>query len=437
MKLGRTMWLSASLLALSSQTALVTAQDMEAWQARTVDQVLSELEVDENQQVTYIVKEGDTLGVIAEAMKIELHYLANINGIDNVDLILPGTKLVAQFNQDQQATNLTVDTPQGQSYNIELPVNLTSDLAADDTAVPEFDALTEESVGDMTLIGGGEESENLAQTETVEASSVNQSYSPTMVEEWVKESPTTDVETISEASQDDSALLEVNSEDLVSTPVETNSDNTDASLADATQVDSSAVVDDSSLETVVTEEVTAPTETQLEPVVEDTTAVEVPAEVPAEEIPESVQEDVAAESEIQSEDIVVEDSTTVEETVDQTASSSIDPTANPENAGLQANVAAFKEEVASKFGVTSFSLYRAGDTGDHGTGKAVDFMVPVGSQLGDDIANYSIANMAANGISYVIWEQQIYGDWNNTWTPMEDRGSTTANHYDHVHVSFY
>ena len=109
MKFGKTMWMSASLLALSSQAAMATAQDMSSWQARTVDQVLAELEVDENQQVTYLVKEGDTLSVIAEAMQIELHYLANINGIDNVDLILPGTKLVAQFNQDQQATNLTVN----------------------------------------------------------------------------------------------------------------------------------------------------------------------------------------------------------------------------------------------------------------------------------------------------------------------------------------
>ena len=64
-------------------------------------------------------------------------------------------------------------------------------------------------------------------------------------------------------------------------------------------------------------------------------------------------------------------------------------------------------------------------------------LVPVGSQLGDDVANYAVNSMGNHKISYVIWEQQIYGDWDHQWKQMEDRGSVTANHYDHVHVSFY
>ena len=104
-------------------------------------------------------------------------------------------------------------------------------------------------------------------------------------------------------------------------------------------------------------------------------------------------------------------------------------------AGLSANAAAFRDLVVSMYGVTAYGL-RSGDSGDHGTGLAVDFMVPVGSELGDAIANFAIANMGSYGISYVIWEQQIYGDWSYSWVPMEDRGSITANHYDHVHVSF-
>ena len=48
-----------------------------------------------------------------------------------------------------------------------------------------------------------------------------------------------------------------------------------------------------------------------------------------------------------------------------------------ENAGLQPQTAAFKEEVANLFGITSFSGYRPGDSGDHGKGLAIDFMVPV------------------------------------------------------------
>ena len=113
-----------------------------------------------------------------------------------------------------------------------------------------------------------------------------------------------------------------------------------------------------------------------------------------------------------------------------------------ENAGLQPQTAAFKEEVANLFGITSFSGYRPGDPGDHGKGLAIDFMVPVSSALGDQIADYAIQNMASRGISYIIWKQRFYAPFDSkygpayTWNPMPDRGSVTENHYDHVHVSF-
>lgn len=112
-----------------------------------------------------------------------------------------------------------------------------------------------------------------------------------------------------------------------------------------------------------------------------------------------------------------------------------------ENAGLQPQTAAFKEEVANLFGITSFSGYRPGDPGDHGKGLAIDFMVPVSSALGDQIAEYAIQNMASRGINYIIWKQRFYAPYDSkygpayTWNPMPDRGSVTENHYDHVHVS--
>ena len=114
---------------------------------------------------------------------------------------------------------------------------------------------------------------------------------------------------------------------------------------------------------------------------------------------------------------------------------------NSENAGLQPQTAAFKEEVAKLYGITSFSGYRPGDPGDHGKGLAIDFMVPVSSALGDQVAEYAIQNMASRGISYVIWKQRFYAPFPSkygpayTWNPMPDRGSVTENHYDHVHVS--
>ncbi|VKB10424.1 LysM domain-containing protein [Streptococcus pneumoniae] len=87
------------------------------------------------------------------------------------------------------------------------------------------------------------------------------------------------------------------------------------------------------------------------------------------------------------------------------------------------------------------SGYRPGDSGDHGKGLAIDFMVPERSELGDKIAEYAIQNMASRGISYIIWKQRFYAPFDskygpaNTWNPMPDRGSVTENHYDHVHVS--
>lgn len=91
--------------------------------------------------------------------------------------------------------------------------------------------------------------------------------------------------------------------------------------------------------------------------------------------------------------------------------------------------------------VKEISGFRSGDSGDHGKGLAIDFMVPVGSHdnktdLGDVIAQWVVDNMEALNVSYVIWEQRIYGSWDKQWVDMEDRGSVTENHFDHPHVSF-
>ena len=85
--------------------------------------------------------------------------------------------------------------------------------------------------------------------------------------------------------------------------------------------------------------------------------------------------------------------------------------------------------------VSSFGGYRAGDSGDHGSGKAVDIMVS--GQPGTTIARYVQAHARELGVAYVIYQQKIWmaGNPTDQWKAMEDRGSTTANHYDHVHVS--
>jgi hypothetical protein len=56
---------------------------------------------------------------------------------------------------------------------------------------------------------------------------------------------------------------------------------------------------------------------------------------------------------------------------------------------------------------------------------------------GDTVAQWVIDNASRLGVKYVIWRQRIYDMRSPGWDPMENRGSVTANHYDHVHVSVF
>ena len=120
--------------------------------------------------------------------------------------------------------------------------------------------------------------------------------------------------------------------------------------------------------------------------------------------------------------------------------------ADPAMNGLTPHTKKMKVALAKKFGITSFSLFRAGDddgTGHgHNSGMAVDFMVPVNSAQGDQLAEYLTKHMDELGVYYIIWKQRFYMPQQNiygpanTWNIMPNRGGVTANHYDHVHVSF-
>ncbi len=71
-----------------------------------------------------------------------------------------------------------------------------------------------------------------------------------------------------------------------------------------------------------------------------------------------------------------------------------------------------------------------GNTSDHPGGYALDFM----TTDGDTIADCMVEHASALNVSYVIWNQRI--NTGSGWERMEDRGGTTANHKDHVHISF-
>ena len=85
--------------------------------------------------------------------------------------------------------------------------------------------------------------------------------------------------------------------------------------------------------------------------------------------------------------------------------------------------------------ITSYGTWR-GD-GEHGQGRAVDIMVS--GETGWAVANFLRDNYAAFGIEYLIYAQNIWSveRAGEGWRGMSDRGSVTANHYDHVHVTVY
>jgi uncharacterized protein YgiM (DUF1202 family) len=105
--------------------------------------------------------------------------------------------------------------------------------------------------------------------------------------------------------------------------------------------------------------------------------------------------------------------------------------------GLTANAISVHRAVCNAFpSVTTYGGVRGGG-GAHGSGRALDIMVT--GSTGDQIASYVRANAKQLGVSEVIWAQKIWtvqrsGDG---WRWMSDRGSATANHYDHVHVTTY
>ncbi|MFM0856433.1 LysM domain-containing protein [Streptococcus suis] len=329
-----------SSLALSLfTTGMVSPQVLALeWMPRSVEQIITELTNNEG-QLTYTVKYGDTLSAIASAMNIDMDLLAKINQIADVNLIFPDTVLTTTVDQNNQVTQVEIEAPvQGNTNEtVQATVDLTTNqVTVEDTVVP-LDQIS--SVTDSAPV---EE----------------------VVEQPVAEAP----------------VEEVVEQPVVEAPVE-------------------EVVEQPVVEAPVEEVVEQP-------------AVEAPIEQPVVETPQV------------------------------TALSTTTTSTSAYDVGLQPQVAAFRAEVANAFGITSFSGYRPGDSGDHGKGLAIDFMVPQSSALGDQVAAYAVANLASKNINYIIWKQRFYAPYDSiygpayTWNLMPDRGSITENHYDHVHVSF-
>lgn len=347
-----------------------TAETLEDWVARSVDEIKHDIQQSGDNQQTYTIKYGDTLSSIAEALGIDVHVLANLNNISNMDLIYPGTVLKTTVNDQKEVTSVEIQTPQA---------------GATDATVASADLTTNQvTVDDQTV-------------------AVNDLSKP--VNEDNKAVPVAPAAETQEAPAE-APVVEV---PAAETPAQPAVPETPNYGAPAVNVE------------VQNQEV-APAAPQSAP------ATEAPAETPAAPAEEAPAQPAAE--------------TTAAPEVQPVASTPTTGNAIPTDPNLQPQAEAFRQEIAAKFGITNIGGYREGDPEDHGKGLAVDVMVPTNSELGDQVAQYAIDNMDRAGISYIIWKQQFYMPVNNiygpanTWNQMPDRGGDTANHYDHVHISF-
>ncbi|MFS9139747.1 LysM peptidoglycan-binding domain-containing protein [Streptococcus parasanguinis] len=350
-----------------------TAETLEDWVARSVDEIKHDIQQSGENQQTYTIKYGDTLSSIAEALGIDVHVLANLNNISNMDLIYPGTVLKTTVNDQKEVTSVEIQTPQA---------------GATDATVASADLTTNQvTVDDQTV-------------------AVNDLSKP--VNEDNKAVPVAPAAETQEAPAE-APVVEVPVAETPAQPAVPETPNYGAPAVNV-EVQNQEAAPAAAPEAPATPE--APAAPQSAPVAE-----EAPAQPAAVE--------TAAAPEVQ-----------------PVASTPTTGNAIPTDPNLQPQAEAFRQEIAAKFGITNIGGYREGDLEDHGKGLAVDVMVPTNSELGDQVAQYAIDNMDRAGISYIIWKQQFYMPVNNiygpanTWNQMPDRGGDTANHNDHVHISF-
>ena len=389
----------ASTVALSFAPVLATQAEEILWTARTVEQIKNDLTKTDN-KTSYTVQYGDTLSTIAEALGVDVTVLANLNKITNMDLIFPDTVLTTTVNEAEEVTEVEIQTPQADAS--EEVTTATADLTTNQVTVDE-----------QTV-----QVEDLSQP-------IEEAPTATETEKPAEVAPSSEVsETATVAEETPSTETPVAEETAETTPAE-------APVAETTETTSPVEEGAPQAATPATEKTVATT----------------PAEAPVTEMPADIAGTSAAEETTNSDTTTSTYQAEQSQTPSRTYAAPAAPdyaglaVAKSENAGLQPQTAAFKEEIANLFGITSFSGYRPGDSGDHGKGLAIDFMVPVSSALGDQIAEYAVQNMASRGINYIIWKQRFYAPYDSkygpayTWNQMPDRGSVTENHYDHVHVS--
>ena len=447
--LKRTLLLTSAAALLALPLTPAQAQEASQWTPRTVSQIKEDISKQAD-KLSYTVQYGDTLSAIAEALEVDLQVLVSINEIADADLIFPGTVLTATLDSSHKVTSLEIQTPDQNQESPSVRADLTQNTVTIDGQTsqvdfnqnqataptnPQSQALVEESpvqdqeaasqdLSPVTQIPGQPEAVTPAQPKATSPQTPNNQVKPTNLDKpatpQTPAKPEKPAQPQNQSNADqapvigddvkESGLPTVQEETRAEAPTQAKQPEKDAS--DAAPVNPTGVNQTNTL-------------------------------TDGQESPQSPSQQAEANPTAQ-EQTSQEQASQNQTTQEQPASTdyAARAAANPANQGLQPKVAEYKEEVADKFGVTNFSLYRPGSNDDHGKGLAVDFVVNDNTELGDQIANYATSDMESNDINYVIWKQRFYANYDsyygpaNTWNLMPDRGGDTANHYDHVHVSF-
>lgn len=120
-----------------------------------------------------------------------------------------------------------------------------------------------------------------------------------------------------------------------------------------------------------------------------------------------------------------------------TAVAKIANSSGPVKPQTQAAANAVVSSVAGAGGITlGGTRPSAADPHGHPSGLALDYMVLSDQALGEAIIAYHVAHWDELGVEYLIYRQRMLSSPSGAWVGMENRGSPTANHMDHVHVNY-
>lgn len=101
--------------------------------------------------------------------------------------------------------------------------------------------------------------------------------------------------------------------------------------------------------------------------------------------------------------------------------------------GLVKGTAELRKIIGERFGISDIGGWRPQDKyGEHSTGRALDVMTSDKAK-GDAVKDFAVDNASAIDLKWAIWQQKLWYPGGSS-QKMDDRGSPTQNHMDHVHI---